>query len=306
MKFTLERPEQLSAIQRAAYHQLFYTKAARKALEGRHPLGMKREFELFLLGAYENEVLVGCILLSIYKSLRGADLHYISVIPEERGKGIAKKLLIQLKEVLTSRKLNFCWAKYLQEDPCAPILEYLFSSLGWGAPYRELVRYIFEGVLFNPPWLGKNYSLPAGCEDFLWADITDEERSKLRHQQFQNTFPRSVSPLSTKYAIEPTNSLGIRKDGEIVGWLITHRLNKETVRYSVFYLDRDIRMSQCAVYLLSKSISIQKGTGIPWAVCEINFNNVSPAWRRLVRNKLEPYANRIENEMVSTLSLVVL
>lgn len=299
----LESPDQLTTAQREAYSSLLQIKNAKKALNGRHPRGMKSQFKLFLLGAYCGEKLQGCALGSIYSGLKGAELHYISIDPALRNQGIAQKLLAYVPQLLKSKGLNYCWFRYLQEDPATQILEHLLAKMGWGAPYNELVRYIFEGVLFDPPWLHEKYTLPQDCQYFLWSELTDAERAHLKHQEEQQTFPRIVVPFSTHYAIEPSNSLGIRKNGEVVGWLITHRINLETVRYSVFYIDRDLRLSQTAGFLLSKSILLQKGTGIPWATCEINFKNVRPAWRRFVENKLKPYSQRIEYEMVVTLHL---
>ena len=86
------------------------------------------------------------------------------------------------------------------------------------------------------------YKITSGFSLFYWRDLTKEEEKRIEFQRKQSTFPADVYPLAHKKLVEYSNSLGLRYHGEVVGWMITHRIDKNTIRYSAFYLDRDLRV----------------------------------------------------------------
>ncbi len=298
----LQKPEELSAAERRSYSTILNVKAVAHVLQGRNPLGIQ-DSDLFLLGAFEGEELCGCAVFSTQAVIYCADLHYFVVTDPWRGKGIAGQLLDELKGILQKTNIHVCWAKYTLEDPLRNVIEHLLQKRDWSSPYQEFIRFIFDGPLFDPPWLQKKFSLPQGCELFRWNELTNSEREALKKQETELTFHSNVSPFSTRYAIEPSNSLGIRSKSGVIGWLITHRPNKETIRYSAIYVSSEMRFTSCALALLTESIRIQKNLPIRWAIFDVNMHQVSANWRRFVLQKLQPYAQTIETHVVCTLKV---
>lgn len=300
LKILVERPENLTPEKRQNYKALLESKLAARVLMGRNPLGMKSG-ELFLLGAYLDHKLVGCVSFSIYRALYGSDLLYITVLPEHRGQGMGLSLMQFLKEELIRQNVHVCWAIYIKEDPSTPQIQNLMAQTGWGEPHHEFIRLFLDAWEYVSPY--PSYPLPAGCEIFKWSEITDSERELLRKKDLQRSFPEYVTPFSDKYAVEPLNSLGVRYKGDIVGWLITHRINKETIRYSVFYVDPEFRGTACFLEMGNIAIATQHNSPVQWAMCEINFGKGHSTWRRFAMRELAPHAKKIENVYVSTLNL---
>ncbi|MFA6914777.1 MAG: GNAT family N-acetyltransferase [Parachlamydiales bacterium] len=300
IKIIVERPEQLTPAKRQEYAALLESKLSSRLFTGRNPMGIKSG-ELLLLGAYAEDRLIGCLSYSVYKGLFAADLLYISVLPEFRQQGIGLSLLNFLKEDLIQRNVHVCWAMYIKEDPFTSTLQDLFAKTGWGEPHHEIIRLFLDAWEYVSPY--SSYPLPKGCEIFKWTDLTDDERATLKFKDQQRSFPEHVSPFSTKYAIEPLNSLGIRCEGEIIAWLITHRVNKETIRFSVFYVSPEYRRTACFLELGNIAIAAQHNSPIQWAMCEINFTQGHSTWRRFAMRELAPHAKKIENIYISTLNL---
>lgn len=81
------------------------------------------------------------------------------------------------------------------------------------------------------PWLNKNYRFSPSFTFFPWQEITPEERLNLQKQQETSLWiPDELSPFKHEENLEPLNSLGLRYEGEVVGWVITHRLSPDTIR----------------------------------------------------------------------------
>ncbi len=298
----LDQPETLDEKLKSAYGSLLTTKDGKLVLEGRSPLRIS-DAKVHLFGAYLEEELIGCCAFSDYKILPVADLHEVAVSPDHRRKGVATHLLQEFAAHLRTKKIHTCYVRYVKENPVAPVLEHLLIKLGWNDPIKEKETYFFDGPLFTPPWLHKDYPLPPGCKLFPWPELTPDERDEILRMERQRTFPEAVSPLKSRYAVEPLNSLGIRSEGRVVAWMITHRITKDLIRYSALYVHPDFRFTHCFFLIIIEAIRRQKKSSVRWASCIVNPSEVFPTWRRFARKYLRPYADHEENLYVATLSL---
>lgn len=300
LKILVENHEKLTEEKKQAYAALLEPKLAHRVLEGRNPFGIK-EGELVLLGAYQEGKLVGCVSYAVYPILKAADLFYISVASEFQRQGIALSLLNFLKDDLKKRRLIVCWATYVQENPSTPALQALFAKAGWSEPYHEIIRIYIDAWEYRSPFPSR--PLPRGCEIFKWVELTDAEREDLKYRENQGSIPKFVSPFSKKYAVEPLTSLGIRCNGSVIGWLVTHRISKDTIRYSVYYVSPEFRGTNCFLELGNRAMGIQNESPIQWTMFEINFGLGNSTWRRFAMRVLAPHAKKIENVYISTLKL---
>jgi hypothetical protein len=161
----------------------------------------------------------------------------------------------------------------------------------WSGPRPFIEKYIFDIYTFSPPWFERLNSYPENYEEFLWKKISSWELDKIAHWEEECRFPISVSPLDVDgQTFCPINSLGLRHDGELAGWCITHKLARELVRYSALYIAPELKIFGPSITLLSNSIRRQKKSKARWSCFELNLIEAKSSWIAFVRKKLAPFA----------------
>jgi GNAT superfamily N-acetyltransferase len=83
------------------------------------------------------------------------------------------------------------------------------------------------------------------------------------------------------------NSLGLRHQGEAIGWIVTHRVAPDTIRYSSLFVDAKYQKLGRGISLLSQSIQRQIAS-------EIENYTFSVAWEnqpmiKFLERHLRPY-----------------
>lgn len=156
-----------------------------------------------------------------------------------------------------------------------------------------LIRYDFDGFAFHPPWIDRSLELPEGFSLFPWQELKPEERRGIEQNLFQERVSAYASPFLREDLIEPLNSVGLRKDQEVIGWCITHRIEDDLIRYNAYYVAREWRKSAVSLTPLLKAMDIQRHSPIRWAELIVNPAGVANAWAKFVEKRLAPYAVRI-------------
>lgn len=178
------------------------------------------------------------------------------------------------------------------DEPSAPIFEHLVTGLNWFAPQPFIVRYHHDVYALNPPWFEHIPVLPKGFEEFPWSELTPkEERSILRRS---NIIPSTVMPFGKDRArVELINSIGLRFEREVIGWMITHRLANELIRYSALYIDHQFRHKGLSIRLVVNAIKKQQDSPIQWGYYEIMEQESLPSWKRFVQRRIVPYVQKV-------------
>lgn len=250
-----------------------------------------------VVAAYVDQRPVGLILASFYKALRIAEIHSLYVLEQYRRHKIGEKLLRTMQEELSKENCMLATFLYSAEDPSATLLEKIFGKLNWPEPRIYIIRCTFDGRAFNPPWLHQEYHYPEGFEVFPWTELTTAEKSTLIRQMEQGVIQQAVNPFQDEEIIEPLNSLGLRYKGEVVGWMLTHRMAPDTIRYTSLYVQRQLHLKGPAIFLLCESIKRQVASDVPWAILEVNVMHTELSWLKFLKRRLMPYAVSVENVM---------
>ena len=100
------------------------------------------------------------------------------------------------------------------------------------------------------------------------------------------SIPLSCRRFRRKRRQEPCNSLGLRSDNEVVGWMITHRTRPDTIQYTSLYVEPAVRRRQPGIgmALLAKSICLQIESGVPRGIFLVHMDN--PQGLNLTRRHL--------------------
>lgn len=174
-----------------------------------------------------------------------------------RSRGIGTALLARLEDELRSRGCTELDLAYLTETPATLAIEMILKKRGWTPPQARMLICRADRRIFEAPWI-KRRRLPAGFSIFPWCELTPNERNAMqRQQELHPWYPEMLSPFRDEAMQEPENSLGLRRQGQVVGWLITHRISPKMIRYSSLFVRAELRARGCALPLLAEAIDRQ-------------------------------------------------
>jgi len=262
-------------------------------LDGKDPWGVINTV-ICALGASYNGRPVGIILATLRKALGNAIILELNVEPDFRHQKIGTELLTLFEAFLIEQKCTVVTYTYQSDLPTTIYLEKILQQLGWdeGKPFS--VRCHFLSSKFSPEWVSKDYPLPKGFKIFKWKDLTLKERQQLESDLNKEMIPRSVSPFLRQETIEPSNSLGLKKNGEVIGWMITNRISEDTIQYSSLFIKREYHFLGYAIYLLAASILLQQKGTVENAFLDLNFQQVDHSWIHFVKKRLVPSSSLVE------------
>lgn len=107
------------------------------------------------------------------------------------------------------------------------------------------------------------------------------------------------NPFQEESQIEPSNSVGSRHRGNVVGWLITHQITGNTIRYTQMYVDPRSQLPRCNMLLLAKAIQLQvKHAPNTKATVQIDIDNTSMI--RFLHRRLKPYLDEVRTIWATT------
>lgn len=235
------------------------------------------------------------LALGIYRAaLLPGELYSLFVQETHRHTGIGGQLLKKFEEVLKEKGSRN--AKLIYQAGLATTLDFesLLQANQWRQGTMVLAKVYFDAAAFNPKWLHQKYPLAAGCEQFMWKDLKAEEKSRLEYLVEQGAIPSPLSPFQKKNQIDWKTSVGLRNKDGVIGWMVNLRPSRDVLEYRSLFVFADYYLQGHAMRLLSQSILFMQKKPPRLAVLETYLNNVDNRWIKFVKNRLIPYAEKIE------------
>lgn len=288
------------------FHEVDLSKLASKQQPLYEELRFPKTFSIFdfevkegrqiALVAFNHNKPVGMIVAFAYPAVIQALLASFYVLPDFRHQGIGKELMQRLLSLLLPLGVKIVELHYDSWELTAPFLEKLLAQTGWLASKLLTRRYYFSPDSFHPSWFEASYpTLPSNLSLFPWMEATHEEIKAAQQLIDSHSKLSEISPFSTRYPLEPLNSLGLRSTDGLAGWMITHRLEPDLIRYSALYVSPQLRTTGASIALLKESIgrhvSNEKKTR---GLAEINFYRSPEHWLKFVGKRLAPFSTHIE------------
>jgi hypothetical protein len=130
-------------------------------------------------------------------------------------------------------------------------LEKIFWKLGWGPPEtRMTVLRLTAADLDRLSWMHWT-KVPENYDIVPLAEIEREAIDELRRiDEADEWIPADLRPwdhLDEGY--EPATSMILKVDGQVTGWVVTHKLSEQMVRYTSSYVHPDL-WRRCALLRL--------------------------------------------------------
>ncbi|MBA3956858.1 MAG: GNAT family N-acetyltransferase [Parachlamydiaceae bacterium] len=296
--YTVEqiKPETLSTETTNAFAVLLTGSSYQSHLHSNHP-------DTLLLGVRQHDQPVGILVAALSPLIRLANVKWLFVNEQHRRQGVATQLLQFLQALLKAENYQLALLSYPGKHLISSGIEQLLHKLEWHAPRCSQIHCRFDEAKFNPPWLNQTYVVPTGFQEFLWNDISAHDRESVKGQLEQGQMPAELSPFENEELLEPLNSLGLRYKGHIVGWVITHRISPDTIRYDSLYIHRGWQQGGAALRLLCHAIQLQKEAHVHWAELTVNVSLVEATWLRFLERRLIPYAQDVTYTNQSWISL---
>ncbi|MBA3815895.1 MAG: GNAT family N-acetyltransferase [Parachlamydiaceae bacterium] len=261
-------------------------------LQGKDPNDIS-ETSLIAIGALHQGEPVGIVLASCYRHTHYVKVHYIHVLPEHRNHHIARQMLQAVYAVAKDEGGRYFTLIYKLEDPLSRALEKVLIACNWNPAQPFMIECLFECLTFDPPWFKAPYKIPSSIQEFPWSDLTKDEREQILHDERRGVIPLAVLPFRNEHLVEPLNSLGLRYDGRVIGWIITHRTAPDKIVYQALYIERSFHFLGPGIKLLIDSILIQKKVPIKWSAFQLPLTQVHPAWIQFINRRLIPYADEV-------------
>lgn len=254
-----------------------------------HPYQME-DATLVALVATSQGKPIGIALGTVLLHIQTANLYTLYVHPDYRNQKVGSQLVHTICEHFLKETAEKVSVLYHTEDPSYEYFEKILKAERWYEPEIKVIRTTYDKYTFKPGWFGNPPEIPKDYELFKWKDLKGAERTRLQHQQQQKVFPDYLSPFREESLIEPINSLGMRHQGEVVGWVITHRIKPDTIRYTSLFFQRDLRNTGYPIRMVKEACMLQIAAGVPIAVMDINTSSVTPVWLRFMKTRMFPFA----------------
>lgn len=170
-------------------------------------------------------------------------------------RGIGTQLLRALETELQRRGVRVAGAIYVSDSPGFAATEAVLRRCGWstGMPRMRLGRFSIDRIM-EMPWIRLK---PGPAHEVIpWQDVTQRQRDEIKAWP---DFPSALSPFSelALQELRVSTALRVRATGKIIGWMVTHRVLPDTIRYSSLYVRPDEPVLGRGLPLLAAAISRQ-------------------------------------------------
>jgi GNAT superfamily N-acetyltransferase len=246
---------------------------------------------------------IGLALAEILPDGKSAEMLSIFVARTHRRQGIGKALLTRLEEELFLRGCTSVELVYITGQPTTLALEGLLQRCNWTSPQpRRIVCKSTTDKIAKAPWMQKS-RLPDSYTIFPWVQITTEERVAIyQQQQAEPWIPPDLIPPTCEKHLDPLNSLGLRYQGQVVGWVLTERIAPDTISYNSMFVRQDLQKMGRGISLVANAIQRQAQANIPRGIYAVWLTNTPMI--RFVKKHMIPYLTSLEESRGSFKSFI--
>lgn len=228
---------------------------------------LNSDISIIAIGVTVEKRPIGLILARYFsednQQIEGQILSWF-VVPNYRGQGIGTELLVRMESQLKDRGCAKIELNYLS-NPNNLKFERILSKQNWLIPkvialvcYAStakveqtkdfhLIHYLYR----LSSQLAKDYVI------FPWYNLTSEERKLIEKKMEIDPLVSRFNPFFEEDKLETLNSLGLRYQNHVVGWVITHRISPDTIRYTQMFVHPEAQILSQSVLLLAKAIQLQ-------------------------------------------------
>lgn len=220
---------------------------------------------------------VGLVLAERRADNDGALIRSLFVAPDQRRNGLARGLLRVLEQALAAQGCPHIDIFYRTDWSSYLVVEHLLQCEGWLPPIVYLYQYRCNVADALAASGNPEVDLPPGFSLFPWAELSPAEQQEIKTRQAnEHWYPSNLDPFQLEGYPVFGNSMGLRCDRQVVGWMITHRTGPETIQYTSLFTAPELRglgRAKLAWALIIGAARRQLLQGIPIAIFQVEANN---------------------------------
>lgn len=224
------------------------------------------------VGVYADSEPAGLALVAPSPDRSQAELLSLYVNLSHRLNGLGTMLLKHAQRTLSRASIPLMHTTWSETLIGAPAFQAVLAKCGWDDPYKRMItlRGDMDGdfgreVQEKYPKYQSPDCLPRKYQLTRWFDMTVEDRAFILSKEGQpNWHSPRANPFREEGTMEPTNSLVLRKDGEVAGWLTVHRTAPDTLRYTDVFIREDLkRAGAVSIAMVTHAFWLQLAEGTP-------------------------------------------
>lgn len=171
------------------------------------------------------------------------ELLSVFVRADARWKGIAGQLFEAFEVGVRERGFGEIAATYMTGKAGIEGVERILARRGWQAPQSRTLslRLPLDKLLANPPLPRAAMSeLARKLDIFPWSELSRAELESLKQTQRERPWiAPGLVPWKFEHGLD-ASSLGARYEGNVVGWVLNHRVSETVVRLTCAHMREDL------------------------------------------------------------------
>jgi GNAT superfamily N-acetyltransferase len=237
------------------------------------------------VGASFGDALIGVAFADIRSKAPIGKVQFVVVGAAHRGRGVAQGLIRALERLACDHGSKRLEAMYSGSGASAATVGHVLAKAGWTTPAAPMLILSGSMRIVEAPWITVVAS--KAYEIFPWSELSEREASDLAAPAAaMQSWPPELGPFPAE-PVELACSVGVRHGGRVVGWMLTHRVKPDLVRYSRLFVDPAHRRRFCGLALVAEALRRQRAAGIPNGLLAVFSAN--SAMMRIVGRRLELY-----------------
>jgi hypothetical protein len=238
------------------------------------------------VAAMDGGVPLGLAVAASDKTPEGEVLS-IFVKPERCRQGIGGRLLARAEGELKARGCTAAVIRYHTHAPSCAALERMLAKGGWSAPQPVLTLAKIDLIITEQAkWL-QHRGVAAPYALVPWLELKPEQLAQL--PGFRGEVPDDFWPLNEKLPADPS-SLALLRGDELAGWLVAHRLEADSVRFTILFVRPKWRTSINSFALcaeVARRVRRMYGTGVH---CALAVRTDNEEMTQVIARKFKPWA----------------
>ncbi len=206
---------------------------------------------------------IGLILASSESTQTIYRIHSFFVHPSLRQQQIGTTLVQQLEQNIKLRGGKKIEGIYRNHWKSTPFIHQIIKRQQWSKPKAQLI-FANGKVTDALTYFDKSGELSNTFSFLFFTQLKKSDLEFIRKKQTNTQwFAPELHPFMEQSTIHPACSFLIKKEKEIIGWIVSHRLRPDLNEITAFFIDEKYRSYRLAYRMIHTVLGKQLILGIP-------------------------------------------
>ncbi|MGE5702200.1 MAG: GNAT family N-acetyltransferase [Clostridia bacterium] len=211
--------------------------------------------EWFACGAEQERKAVGLVVAQYRSEERKGFIRHCSITPGVNHDEVKASLIHNLANNIAKRGGISVHHHFGAREEERERFSRFYLQLGFQQPVQAFHTVLLSAKqLAEAPWI-KNSRIPSAYSCFSWGELTLKERIQLERNE-GNWYPYELSPFHGEGKINLRYSLGLRYNGNVIGWLIVEPKSAETALIRSLFVREPYAQQGAGIRLFARYVQL--------------------------------------------------